>query len=711
MDSLPSPSSSYVFEVLDLDLGFESLTWAPDLLARVNAPIPSGPPKIGPEVILGIRTKSEPARLDVMPEFGHLRGSDPTGHVEIRTPRALPLTIALRLSPSLSMASDNPIEILDDDDQPALQLPKSVADLIPSRALAIGRLLQLDLPPMDELNDADGYEFMSEEPTPDVETTLMFLVLPSLIFSKRLPNVSHQASLGGKQSIRIQLHPDVLFPLWIATFWIEMGEAVASQAAWTAADAWLSRTGKNTNEKNLKLTVKGLWATLPWRGNLPVFNFPVVGLARIFSKQYLHSGIVDALVAVLAWRLCRSDLEAAENTILADTSLATAFGSFHPIVDGVPTGPIATSVNGQAWLRRYSEWAKDPAHRYLFCVLHRPPNHWTTCFIDFTVGVVKYADGLHMSLPKPFFAALDVWLHQQGRGTFPVTEDLPCAKQTDGYNCPIIAINCIAHNVFGDEPWTASRADGMRMKAFCDIVKYCQTFKDSANETQRVQDPTDPVENMLAATLDFNAAALGPVHNQACGTTPASGCQSDVESSPVEPLALPVVGGEDVMDEEEDVGMPVENEPSRKRCASDEHDGERQAKVSKTLTFDDVTTAARPIRPVHSLFRPTPSKSAPKAFETKPAPFAPTPTNIGISASASKARELREQVKTGDFTPSLRRTNNFRNKILKLDAEAEFEEFSISVRHSHCGVWIKMKEPYNTYKLNAQTEIQVICQN
>ncbi|KAJ7054976.1 hypothetical protein C8F01DRAFT_1259015 [Mycena amicta] len=69
----------------------------------------------------------------------------------------------------MASSSDNPIEIFDDDDQPALQLSKPVADLIPSRALAIGRLLQLDLPPMDELNDANGYEFTADDVREDSE--------------------------------------------------------------------------------------------------------------------------------------------------------------------------------------------------------------------------------------------------------------------------------------------------------------------------------------------------------------------------------------------------------------------------------------------------------------------------------------------------------------------------------------------------------------
>ncbi|KAJ7050949.1 hypothetical protein C8F01DRAFT_1091926 [Mycena amicta] len=78
-----------------------------------------GPPKIGPEVILGIRTKSEPAWLDVMPEFGHLWGSDPTGQC---------------------------------------------------RTLAIDKLLRLDLPPMDDSSSREDYEFTSEEPAQDIDT-------------------------------------------------------------------------------------------------------------------------------------------------------------------------------------------------------------------------------------------------------------------------------------------------------------------------------------------------------------------------------------------------------------------------------------------------------------------------------------------------------------------------------------------------------------
>ncbi|KAF9033476.1 hypothetical protein BDZ89DRAFT_551653 [Hymenopellis radicata] len=52
-----------------------------------------------------------------------------------------------------------------------------------------------------------------------------------------------------------------------------------------------------------------------------------------------------------------------------------------------------------------------------------------------------------------------------------VMNDLPCAVQTDGFNCPIIAVDTLASNIFGDTLWTQETARPHRIKAFCVIME------------------------------------------------------------------------------------------------------------------------------------------------------------------------------------------------------------------------------------------------
>lgn len=89
--------------------------------------------------------------------------------------------------------------------------------------------------------------------------------------------------------------------------------------------------------------------------------------------------------------------------------------------------------------------------------------------------------------------------------------------------------------------------------------------------------------------------------------------------------------------------------------------------------------------------RPVQNKAASGAMPKAPA---------GSSASAINSRQLREQVKAGTHNPSLVKKENFRNKILSVDSEAEFDWDRWRVRHSECGKYFAMKSAYDTTRFH-----------
>ncbi|KAJ6589576.1 hypothetical protein B0H19DRAFT_1104163 [Mycena capillaripes] len=237
------------------------------------------------------------------------------------------------------------------------------------------------------------------------------------------------------------------------------------------ANCWMHAKPK---VHGLKLTVRGLWSVLKWHGSLAAFgDVQVIHLAALFSSEYLGTGIVDALLAVLAFRLRLSDDARSKNSLIVDTNFSSFLTMLLPIVDGTATGPIHASGGGQA---------------YLYFVLYRPPKHWTSCSLDFSAHQARYGDSLGWERPKDFFDAIQAWLDEHQHPVFMVTDDLPCAKQTDGFNCGIIAVNTIAHNALGDPLWTPKEAKAMRMKAFCDVVKHALSAKvESFYESNRLR--------------------------------------------------------------------------------------------------------------------------------------------------------------------------------------------------------------------------------
>lgn len=70
--------------------------------------------------------------------------------------------------------------------------------------------------------------------------------------------------------------------------------------------------------------------------------------------------------------------------------------------------------------------------------------------------------------------------------------------------------------------------------------------------------------------------------------------------------------------------------------------------------------------------------------------------NIGIGRSTKASRALNEKVASGSFVLNPKRWKNFREKVILLDCDAILNDTEPkSVRHSKCGKFIQMKEPYN----------------
>ena len=69
----------------------------------------------------------------------------------------------------------------------------------------------------------------------------------------------------------------------------------------------------------------------------------------------------------------------------------------------------------------------------------------------------------------------------------------------------------------------------------------------------------------------------------------------------------------------------------------------------------------------------------------------------GTSKSAVASRSLRKSVKSGTFSIKQEKFQNWRAKIVQSDHDAEFDERDIwKIRHSVCGEWKRVKEPYDT---------------
>ena len=78
-----------------------------------------------------------------------------------------------------------------------------------------------------------------------------------------------------------------------------------------------------------------------------------------------------------------------------------------------------------------------------------------------------------------------------------------------------------------------------------------------------------------------------------------------------------------------------------------------------------------------------------------------TKSGEGTSKSAVASRLLRESVKKGSFIINEEKFQTWRSKILQSDPNSEFDAHDLwKVRHSVCGEWKRVKEPYDAARWN-----------
>ncbi|KAJ6558971.1 hypothetical protein B0H10DRAFT_1967125 [Mycena sp. CBHHK59/15] len=518
-----------------------------------------------------------------------------------------------------------------------LRLLTSIQHHLPSKTMTISQLLNFDMPPLADDNtamDDDTKSYSASEPTANIEEILASLALPNHILLQKIIDRFGQAWFNSKKSLHTWLHPEIRCPFWAMTYWGEMIDVCEAKDAWLHADVWLKKRGKKEEETTMKHTVYGLWSVAAWHGSLHGFgSLTTLDLAKFFSEDYLEGSIVNVMLALLLLHSTGSRYD----TLIVNTTFARFIFMLLPIVDGKAVGPITSSPGAQRYLKKYGEWFQSPDHSHLHIVLYQPIKHWTACSINFQDHQIQYSDLLGWTWLEDFFTGLKVWIDEYQENTeFTVTDDLPCAVQTDGHNCPIIAVNTVGLRALGDPLWTPENTKAMCMKAFCDILKYVLSAKCSAMPKTPLVDPSDlfmasSSSGIEVQAMDYKLTTRSPL-------VPASILQVN---RPVKRVA----------DEMDDVEEPVK-------------------KLTKTM---DVLGQATPpfltsdCNNANSFnLCPTAKPSASKAKKTdgnsKVSSHDGSGLVVGVSKSAHAARMQRAAVKNSTFKASAVKLENFKNK-------------------------------------------------
>ena len=238
----------------------------------------------------------------------------------------------------------------------------------------------------------------------------------------------------------------LLLPFWVLDFWEAAQEVVAAKTLWITAVQWIQSKGEVRALKYLE--------QLPWKdtAELQKKDLSVKDLAPLCSEKWLTSGHMDLFRQVLQDQLHSAGINSA--LILKTTTFDKILSLYRH------DAMTYFEEQSASYIRRlgedlangtYTKIAASVSVRMEEGQTALPPrttgelgNHWVTVILDVETSSILYGDSFRLPPPTELHDMLLWWLSHHRAETFQWV-DLPITLQSDGFSCPILSANSMAH--------------------------------------------------------------------------------------------------------------------------------------------------------------------------------------------------------------------------------------------------------------------------
>ena len=203
----------------------------------------------------------------------------------------------------------------------------------------------------------------------------------------------------------------------------------------------------------------------------------ITDTATFLSQEWLSDAHIDGMLSAAV----HSHKDSLSCMVPRTEIVRTDFASHILISPLLETTPIAQDYADKApksVLRLGSIISSCPIGIRVAAVSFSPPGHWACFIVDCQARTISWGDSAGHKPPAGFEKRLNAWLGLFcPEIQFSALQRLPCARQTDAYSCGIIAVNTIKHHLFGDELWTVSNRECLRVSEFLNILKFSESCR------------------------------------------------------------------------------------------------------------------------------------------------------------------------------------------------------------------------------------------
>jgi hypothetical protein len=295
--------------------------------------------------------------------------------------------------------------------------------------------------------------------------------------------------------------------------------------------------------------------------------------------------------------------------------------------------------------------------------------------------------GKGLGAPPKFVQLLQVWLKQAFGKRFKNQGNiLPHAVQDDRYSCAIVTANTIAHAVLDQPLWRPAAAITERLTWFMRMASSQAISGVPSSQATNPPPEKEVEEDCTRKPQNRSALTITDLLNPIQPTSPIQSRDYDSDSESSQSELNFTIDDDRSFTYDHATNTIQDSEPST------------PLENESAMQVDDKAPTNLPQkRPQHSDSSNSDNDSSDNSSDSSDArPLKYVKSGDGTSKSAVASRSLRKSVKSGTFNINQEKYQNWKTKILQSDRDAEFDEHDLwKVRHSVCGEWKRVKEPYD----------------
>ena len=229
--------------------------------------------------------------------------------------------------------------------------------------------------------------------------------------------------------------------------------------------------------------IKLLLCQVPWKDYIKGLGsgLTTTEMATFLSKKWLSDSHIHTMLAVTR-HLRHNVLSGADPCIEIASPDFTSHVFNSPLLSTTQVAPDYTRNAPKSIIRLGDKLKCAASGTLIAAVSYSPENHWACLLIDSKARTIQWGDSMGRAMPTGGEVWLRAWLsfflpHMQ----FLPLQNLSCARQSDTYSCGIIAVNTLKHHVFGDDLWSSTHREILRIREFLDIMEFSESWRVSVS--------------------------------------------------------------------------------------------------------------------------------------------------------------------------------------------------------------------------------------